>query len=89
MKYYKIQSKADPEMYLKGTPTYHSYDKNGRLFSNIGSLRTFLTNVMKIEHRRKNLANWKIIEIELTVTDILELTDVIKPEKIMKLLKEL
>lgn len=88
MKYYKIQSKSNPEMYLKGTPTYHSYDKNGRLF-NIGSLRTFLTSVMNNEYRRKDLSNWRIIEIELTVTDILELTDVIKPEKIMKLLKEL
>ncbi len=89
MKYYKIQSKRDPKMYLIGTPTYHSYDKNGRLFNNIGKLRTFLTGVMSNEYRRKDLADWKIVEIELTVTDILELTDVIKPEKIMKLLKEL
>lgn len=89
MKYYKIQSKINPDMYLKGTPMYHHYDKNGRLFGSIGALRTFLTGVMNNEHRRKDLANWKIIEIELTVTDILELTDVIKPEKIMKLLKEL
>lgn len=89
MKYYKIQSIANPEMYLKGTPVYHSYDKEGRLFSSIGKLRTFLTNVMNNEYRRGELKNWRIVEYEMRVTDIKELLEVIKPEKTMKLLKTL
>lgn len=89
MKYYKIQRISDPEMFLTGTPVYHGYDKNGRLFNGIGKLRTFLTTVMNNEHRRKDLADWKIVEIEMTVTDVLNLTDIIKPEKMMKLLKSL
>lgn len=89
MKYYKIQSIANPEMFLIGTPAYHSYDKNGRLFDSVGKLRTFLTSVMNSEHRRKDLADWKIVEIEMIVTDVLNLTDIIKPEKMMKLLKSL
>ena len=86
-KLYKIQSKDNPEMFLKGTPVYHSYDKSGRIFQGLGPLRTFLSNVMGNEYRRKELGNWQIVEIEMVVANTLELHDVVKPEKIVQLLK--
>lgn len=86
-KFYKIQNKEDPSKYVKGTPAYHHYDSSGRIFQGLGPLRTFLTNVLNNEYRRSKLGDWRIVEIEMRVTDILELHDVIKPEKIIALLK--
>lgn len=75
-------------MYIKGTPYYLSYDKSGRIFQNIGALRTFLTNILNIEYRRKNLGDWEIVEFEIMVKDVKDIHQIIKPEKLMKLLKE-
>ena len=85
--YYKIRSKSDPDLYLKGTPVYHSYDKSGRIFQGLGPLRTFLTNVLNNEYRRHKLNDWQVVEIEMRVSDILELHDVVKAEKLIQLLK--
>lgn len=83
---YKIQSKSKPDMFLKGTPYYHSYDKTGRIFSSLRALRTFLTTVMNTR-RSADLDDWKIVELEMTVKDIREVHEVIKPEKLVTLLK--
>ena len=86
-KFYKIQLKDRPEFFLKGTPVYHSFDKSGRIFQGLGPLRTFLTNIMNNEYRRHELNNWQIVEIDMVVSGTLELHEVVKPEKIVKLLK--
>ncbi len=74
-------------MYVKGTPVYHSYDKSGRIFQGLGPLRTFLTTIMNDEYRRSKLNDWQIVEIEMRVSDILELHEVVKAEKLIQLLK--
>lgn len=86
-KLYKIQNKDRPDLFVKGTPMYHSYDTSGRIFQSLGNLRSFLSSVMGNEYRRKELNNWQIVEIEMIVSNTLELHDVVKPEKIVQLLK--
>lgn len=86
MSFYKLQHK-ETQLYVKGTPVYHNYDKNGRIFTSIGALRTFLTNVLNSEYRRERVLEWRVIELEMRVTDIKDVMEVIKPEKTMKLLQ--
>jgi hypothetical protein len=85
--YYKIQKKSDPDLYIKGTPVYHSYDKSGRVFQNIGALRTFLSNILNNTYRKADIDDWQIVEYEMKIRDTKQVHEVIKPEKIVKLLK--
>lgn len=87
MIYYKIRKKSDPELFVKGTPVYHNYDKSGRIFQTLGNLRSFLTNVMNNEYRTKNIDDWEIVELELVVNGVKDLHEVIKPERLVDLLK--
>lgn len=89
MIYYKIRKKSDPEMYLKGTPYYQSYDKTGRIFQKIGSLRSFLTSVMNGHGNKSNMSDWEVVELEMVVKEVKDIHKVIKPEKLMKLLKDI
>lgn len=89
MIYYRIRNKENPELYLSGTPTYHNWDKVGRVFITIGKLRSFLTNVLSNEYRRRDIGKWEIVEMKMIDVDTKELHQIIKPEKLMKLLKEI
>ena len=86
--YYKLKSKSQPDMYVKGTPVYHSYDKNGRVFQSMGALRSFITNVMNNTYRNNDVTDWQVVEYEMQVRDIREVHEIIKPEKLVKLLKK-
>lgn len=86
--YYKLKSKSNPDMYVKGTPVYHNYDKNGRVFQSMGALRTFITNVMNNTYRNNDVTDWQVVEYEMQVRDIREVHEIIKPEKLVKLLKK-
>jgi hypothetical protein len=81
---YKIRNKNNSELFLTGTPTYHSWDKTGRMFQTIGKLRTFLTNSLKGE---RNVGNWDIVEYELTEVSAKGVHEMIKPEQLIKMLK--
>jgi hypothetical protein len=89
MIYYKIRKKSDPEMYLKGTPYYQSYDKTGRIFQKIGSLRSFLTSVMNGHGNKSNMSDWEVVELEMVVKEVKDIHKIVKPEKLMKLLKDI
>jgi hypothetical protein len=92
--YYKIRYKDDPEKYIKGTPAYQSFDKTGRMFSSLGQLRSFLTGVMnndswyaqKGESPRNRVANWEVIEYELTEKEVKDIHEVITAKKLKELL---
>jgi hypothetical protein len=90
---YKIRHKETGK-FLKGTPTYHSYDNayhsydnDGRIFQTLGELRSFLTAILKYEHTRGRVAVWDIIEYELTENSVKGVHEVIKPEQLIKMLK--
>ncbi len=87
MIYYKIRKKGT-ESFLKGTPTYHNFAKEGRVFQTLGSLRAFLTRLMKPYNTRQlHLSEIEIVEYELVESAVKELHLVVKPEKIIELLK--
>lgn len=80
---YKIRNKNNPELFLSGTPTYHNWDKTGRMFQTIGKLRTFLTNSLKCN---KNIGEWDIVEYELNELSAKGVHEMIKPEQLIKML---
>jgi tRNA(His) 5'-end guanylyltransferase len=92
--YYKIRYKDNPEMYIKGTPAYQSSDKTGRMFASLGQLRTFLTGVMNNdtwyskmdESHRNRVANWEVVEYELTEKEVKGIHEVITAKKLKELL---
>jgi predicted DNA-binding helix-hairpin-helix protein len=100
MIYYKIRNKdtglfvKDTELFVKGTPAYHSYNKDGRVFQTLGRLRSFLTNVMTNDQhynkfhdeKRNRLSEWEIVELEMVVKDVKGIHEVIKADKLIKLL---
>jgi len=81
-------------MFVKGTPTYHSYDKTGRIFQKLGQLRTFLTGVMnndewyarKGEAPRNSVADWEVVELEMVVKDVKGVHEVITAKKLKELI---
>jgi len=87
MTYYKIRKKDEPNLYVKGTPVYHSYDNSGRVFQTLGNLRSFLTNVMNNQYRSSHLNDWEIVELEMIVKEVKAIHEVVKAEKLVQLLK--
>lgn len=88
--YYKIRKREDPELYVKGTPYYHSYDKIGRIFQKIGQLRAFITGVMNNSRRSSNgsISDWEVVELEMVEKSVKGVHEIIKPEKLVELLKK-
>lgn len=87
--YYKIRKKDIPDMFVKGTPMYLSYDKTGRIFQSLGNLRTFLTGVMNSDARlkeRNRVAEWEVVELEMVVKDTKAVHEVFTAKKIKELL---
>lgn len=86
--YYKIRLKSKPDMYVKGTPVYHSFDKKGRVFHTLGNLRTFITGIMNSSYTTADISDWEVIEMVMTVKDIRPVHEMIKPERLIQLLKK-
>lgn len=83
---YKIRSKSNPEMYVDGTPHYPSYNKEGRVFK-IGRLRAFLTAIINGQcDKYISLSDFEIVEIEMVIREVKEVHEVIKPDKLVKML---
>jgi hypothetical protein len=97
MIYYKIRKKDDPEMYVKGTPAYLSYDKTGRIFQTLGNLRSFLTSVMNTDGRNNRygdksdghhnrIAEWEVVELEMVINEVKGVHEVLTSKKIKEML---
>lgn len=84
---YKIQQKSTG-MFIKGTPTYWRSDKNGRVFSSLGNLRSFITCTMNSAYTKPDYSDWNVVEFEMVVKDVKPLHEIVKPEKIIKLLQQ-
>lgn len=85
---YKIRNKNKPELFLKGTPTYNSWDKDGRIFQTLGKLRAFLTNSINMDNRRgtNKIGDWDVIEYELVEQSAKGVHEMIKPQQLIKML---
>lgn len=95
MIYYKIRKKSDPTMFrLAGSEP--KWNKSGKVYDTLGKLRSAITNCMSADKslRRFGLkpmndfSDWEIIEYEVVEKDIKSVHEVVKPEKIMELLKQ-
>lgn len=94
MIYYKIRSKDDPELYVKGTPHYQSYDKTGRIFQTLGQIRAFITGVMKSDgyrnrdskHHHNRVAEWEVVELEMLVKEVKGVHEIITAKKLKELI---
>ncbi len=84
---YKIRLKSNPELYVKGTPMYTSYDKQGRIFPTLGKLRAFLTIVMNNQYRSSRISDWEVIELEVIVKEVKSIHEIITPKKLIELIK--
>ena len=93
IKYYTIRNQSTG-LYLKGTPAYHNWSVEPRLFPSISRLRSFITNVVRLNKKRRerwpelcaDVSTWVIDEMVLTVIDTKELHQVVTGKKIMELL---
>ncbi len=86
MTYYKIRNKGTG-LFVKGSPTYLSYDGTGRIFQKMGHLRTFLTGIMNRRWGSNiDFNDWEILELEMVVKEVKEVIDVVDPKKIVEIL---
>ena len=86
---YKIRKRDNPELFVKGTPYYQTYDKEGRIFTTLGKLRTFLTNVMSADDRSDRngrISDWEVVELEMIVKEVKGIHEVITAKTLKKIL---
>ena len=84
-KHYKVRNRITG-LYSKGT-MYYQWSEKGKTFDTIGKLRSFLTRCMNDDYMRGYMDEFQVVEYEVRQVDVKELVDIVKPEKIMELLK--
>lgn len=85
--YYKIRSKKNPELFRKADGSWNS---SGKVYDTLGKLRATITNKMNSysDYSRQEVQDWEFVEYEVTVKEVKQLIDVVKPEKVWNLLKK-
>ena len=85
--HYKVRKRgSNPAEYSKGT-MYRQWSTKGKTFDTIGKLRSFLTRCMHDEYMAKTMHEFEIVELEVRVHNIKEVHEIVKPEKLIELLK--
>lgn len=90
--YYKIRKKSDPTLFRKSDG---SWNQSGKVYDTLGKLRATITYKMNNYHGsyyhgsfRAELQDWEFVEYEVTVKEVKQLIDVVKPEKVWEMLKK-
>jgi hypothetical protein len=91
--YYVIRNKTTGQ-YIKGTPAYHSWSVDPRLFPSIGRLRGFISSVLRLNKAQRerwpqlcdDVSTWVVDEMVLTVAETKELHEIVTGRKLMELL---
>lgn len=83
--HYKVRNRRSG-LYSKGT-MYHQWNEKGKTFDTLGKLRSYLTRCMNDSYMSKFLGDFQVVEFEVQEIAVKELVDIVKPEKIMELLK--
>lgn len=85
--YYKIRSKKNPELFRKADG---SWNQSGKVYDTLGKLRAVITNKMNSysDYSRQEIHDWEFVEYEVTVKEVRQLIDIVKPEKVWELLKK-
>lgn len=84
--YYKIRSKKNPELFRKADG---SWNTSGKVYDTLGKLRATITNNLNSysEYTREKVQDWEIVEFEVVVKEVKQLHEIIKPERLVDLLK--
>ena len=82
---YKIRHKTS-KLYSKGN-LYNGWNAKGKTWTSISQLRSYLTRCMNDDYMRSKFGDWEIVEFHVQQVAVRGLIDVVKPEKIMELLK--
>lgn len=86
---YRIRNKEDHTKFVIGTPGYNSYDSIGRIFPTIGKLRAFISGCLNgTSWKSRKIPEWEIVEVELVDKQVKGIHEIIKPEKLIELLKK-
>jgi hypothetical protein len=83
MNYYKIRRKSNPELFRKSDGTWN---KAGKVYDTLGKLRAVITHHLNPNRSYADINDWEIVEYEVTVKEVKQLIDVVKPEKIFDIL---
>ena len=85
--YYKIRKKSDPTQFRKSDGTWN---QSGKVYDTLGKLRTVITQHMnsRSEYHRSQIQDWEFVEYEVSVKEVKQLIDVVKPERVWELLKK-
>lgn len=90
MIFYKIRSKSTGKFRMKGGEPH--WNKTGKTFETLGRLRQMISNCMTYNSYKRgplnDFSDWEIIEYEVIEKDVKGVHEIIKPEKVMELLKK-
>lgn len=85
--YYKIRNKKNPELFRKADGTWNT---SGKVYDTLGKVRAIITQHMNStsDYYRGKIQDWEFVEYEVTVKEVRQLIDIVKPEKVWGLLKK-
>ena len=85
--YYKIRNKKNPELFRKADGTWNT---SGKVYDTLGKVRAIITQHMNStsDYYRGKIQDWEFVEYEVTVKEVRQLIDIVKPEKVWELLKK-
>lgn len=85
--YYKIRNKKNPELFRKADGTWNT---SGKVYDTLGKVRSIITQHMNStsDYYRGKIQDWEFVEYEVTVKEVRQLIDIVKPEKVWELLKK-
>lgn len=81
MKYYKLRSRTNPELFRKADG---SFNKTGKVYDTLGKLRTFLTT--HIRYQKGLPADLEVVEYEVKETAVKRLDEVITKDRFLELI---
>lgn len=89
MIFYKIRSKSTGKYRCAGGEP--KWNKTGKLFDSIGKLRQMIANCMRhngYNHCKNDFSDWEIVEYHVAETETKAVHEILKPEKVMEMLKK-
>lgn len=81
MKYYKLRSRTNPELFRKADGTFN---KSGKVYDTLGKLRSFITQ--HIRNQNGLPADLEVVEYEVTEVSVKRLDEVITKDRFLELI---
>lgn len=92
--FYKIRHKktglfSKGGVYVNAEGNNIFWNKNGKTWDNIGTLRSHITAHLPSSYGKgTDMTDWEVVEFKCVPTDIKPIHEIVKPEKIIQLLKQ-